>query len=155
MKTHLVVLLALTTALPLTAQTSWKGGAPGQETDWYCASNWSNNRVPGEFDQVIIPDCSTRGNFYPVVRRGSASVKALNIHSNAHLTIASGAQLSIRGYGLPGGALLNLGAIQNNGTLEIIEPVLHAVDYSGKGMLVHRKSNLTPDDCKCETEVCM
>ncbi len=151
MKTRLVVLLALICTLPLAAQSIWKGGFPGQEDNWFCARNWSDNRIPDDLDNVVIPDCSTKGNHYPVISKKEARVQSLDLNSGAKLTIQSGAQLTVLGYGLPGGALLNLGNIENHGTLEIIEPVLHAVDYSGKGTLIHRKSNLTADDCACET----
>ena len=155
MKTRLFVLLALISALPLTAQLTWKGGFPGQENNWFCARNWSDNRIPDDLDNVTIPDRSTQGNFYPVISGQEARVQSLNLYSGARVTIEASAQLTVLGYGLPGGALLNLGSIENHGILEVIEPVLKKIDYAGKGTLIHRKSNLTPDDCKCETTVCL
>lgn len=155
MKTRLVCLFALFCTMNLIAQVEWKGGFPGQENNWFCANNWSDNRIPDDFDNVIIPDVSTSGNHYPVIEDQNARVQSLELQSGAKIRIESGAQLSILGFGLPGGALLNLGAVENYGTLEVIEPVLHAVDYSGKGTLIQRRSNLSPDHCKCETTVCL
>lgn len=155
MKTRLVCLLALFSAMSLIAQVEWRGGFPGQENDWFCAKNWSDNRIPDDFDNVVVPDLSTRGNHFPVVKGKEARVQSLQLQSGAKIRIESGAQLTIMGYGLPGGALLNLGAIENHGTLEVIEPVLHALEYSGKGTLIHRRSNLDPDHCKCEITVCL
>lgn len=148
MKTRLVLLLALSTVVSLLhSQSEWRGGFPGRETDWLCARNWSDNRVPDEMDNVVIPDCSSRGNFYPQIRSRSACVQSLNIYSGATVSIQAGAKLTIAGYGLPGGALLNLGKLENNGTLEVIEPVLHAVHFDGHGTFIHRRSDLQPDIC--------
>lgn len=156
MKTRLVCLLfALISTLGLMAQVEWRGGFPGQENNWFCASNWSDNHVPNEFDNVIVPDLSTRGNHYPKIKNEEAKVQSLQLHSGSTITINSGAQLTVLGYDLQGGALLNLGTIENHGVLEVVEPVLHAVDYSGNGLLIQRQSNLEPDHCACETTVCM
>lgn len=147
MKTHLVLLPALLTVFSLQAQVEWRGGFPGRETDWLCARNWSDNRVPDDLDNVVIPDCSGRGAFYPEIRSRSARVQTLRINSGAAVSILAGAKLTVAGYGLPGGALFNLGKLENNGTLEVIEPVLHAVDYHGAGTFIHRRSDLQPDIC--------
>ncbi|HEY4074170.1 MAG TPA: autotransporter domain-containing protein [Herbaspirillum sp.] len=58
---------------PVHAQTNWIGGASG---DWFIASNWSTNVVPGAGDDVLI----TAGSFAPSVMNGSgATVAGLNI----------------------------------------------------------------------------
>ena len=153
MKTMLVSLLTLMCAATLFAQTEWRGGFPGRETAWLCAHNWSDQRVPDDMDNVVIPDCSTRGNFYPVIRSKTANVQSLVIESNASLKIGNGGHLKVMGYGLPNGALFNLGALENNGTLEVIEPVMHAVNYSGEGTLIHTRSDLKPDVCEFECAI--
>lgn len=147
MKAHVSVLLSLFTMVTLSAQVQWRGGFPGHETEWQNARNWSTNRVPDDMDNVVIPDCSTRGCFYPVVETKTARVQSLEIHDNARLTITEGAKLTVLGYGLPGGALLNLGTVVNNGTMEVVEPVMHAIEYTGKGTMIHRRSDLEPDLC--------
>ncbi|MCC6459454.1 MAG: hypothetical protein IT260_03220, partial [Saprospiraceae bacterium] len=134
------------------AQVQWRGGFPGRETDWSCARNWTNNRVPDNLDQVTIPDCSTRGHFYPVISH-LAEVQSLEIHSNARLTIAPKAQLTVMGFGLPGGALFNQGVLYNEGTLQVIEPVMHALEVSGRGTVIHSRSELVPDICEVECDL--
>lgn len=150
MKTRLVLLFALMSTMSLFAQTVWKGGFPGQENNWFCQRNWSGNQVPGDLDDVIIPDRSTQGSFYPVVSQDKVQVQSLAIQPGARLTIRKGATLSVRGFDLPGGALFNQGALENNGTLEVIEPVMHAVNYTGQGSLIHTRSALAPDICQFE-----
>ena len=149
----LPTLMFLMTTLSLSAQVEWRGGFPGRETDWQCARNWSDNRVPNDLDDVMIPDCSTRGNFYPEIRSKTARVQSLTLHSQSRMTVDAGAYLTVSGYGLPGGALLNLGTLENNGTIEVAEPVLHAIEYTGKGNLIHVMSNLQPDLCEVDCEL--
>ncbi|MBK6933247.1 MAG: hypothetical protein IPH12_21205 [Saprospirales bacterium] len=145
MKTRLVLLIALLPACFLSAQVEWKGGTPGQETNWFCPQNWSDNRIPDDFDNVIVPDCSSKGNFYPVIGHKTARVQSLTLHSSARLSIGKNGKLSVLGFGLPQGALVNLGTLDNNGTLEVIEPVLHALDISGTGVLIHTRSATAPE----------
>lgn len=147
MKTRLSFLLSLMTLFTLSAQVQWRGGFPGHETDWACARNWSDGRIPDDMDNVIIPDCSARGNFYPLIRTETARVQSMEIHGNARVSIAENGKLTVLGYGIPGGALLNQGLLENKGTLEVIEPVIHALKYTGPGTLIHRRSDLKPDEC--------
>lgn len=149
----LLTLMFLMTTLSLAAQVEWRGGFPGRETDWQCARNWSSNRVPNELDHVIIPDCSTRGNFYPEIRTKTAAVQSLTLNSLAHMKVTAGANLSVVGYGLAGGALLNLGTIENNGTIEVAEPILHAIEYTGNGTLIHIMTDLQPDICEVDCDL--
>lgn len=75
---------------------TWKGGTPGRNTDWYCATNWIEGRVPNEFSQVIIPDVSTTTSSAPVLGSGEVEVFSLLIHSGASLRIAKNARLIAR-----------------------------------------------------------
>lgn len=79
--------------------TTWKGGTPGRETAWDCPKNWSNNAVPDEFSNVIIPNVSTTTRSLPVIRSGEVEVNTLFIHPNARLTIAASAELRVLGQG--------------------------------------------------------
>lgn len=65
--TAISIALFLSLSLALTAQSTavWQGGKPGQPTNWNCADNWSEGRVPDEFTQVIIPHGA---HFYPVIK---------------------------------------------------------------------------------------
>lgn len=77
------------------AQTinTWKGGAPGHETDWAYFKNWSRNTVPQEFDRVIIPDVSSNTRSYPVIHNGEVEVLSVTVLSGARLTIEANARL--------------------------------------------------------------
>lgn len=73
---------------------TWKGGAPGRETQWQCPGNWSENKVPNEFSDVVIPDISTRGLNYPVLN-DVAEVHSLRLEGNAIFTIAPQGYLTV------------------------------------------------------------
>ncbi len=97
MKTSLVCLFALVlcTQNTLSAQTTntWKGGAPGHETDWYFPKNWSAAKTPDEFDRVLIPDVSSTTRRYPIIRSGEVEVRSLEVLSGAMLTLLAPARL--------------------------------------------------------------
>ena len=76
----------------------WKGGTPGQETNWHCPQNWSSYRLPDEFSNVVIPDVSSTTQADPVIRGSRVEVNALRIESRALLTIATDACLVVHGY---------------------------------------------------------
>ena len=73
----------------------WKGGTPGQETNWNCAKNWSPNKVPDGFQNVIIPDVSTGSGVYPTIMSSGLEVNALTLESGATLKIEKQASLII------------------------------------------------------------
>lgn len=72
---------------------TWKGGAPGRETDWHFYKNWSLGKAPNTFQRVVIPDVSTTTQRYPVLRSGEVEVGSLEIQSNAKLTLSGNARL--------------------------------------------------------------
>lgn len=72
---------------------TWKGGTPGRSTDWMCASNWREGRLPNEFSAVIIPDVSTSSQSYPIIRNGEVEVFSVDVQSSAILTLNAGARL--------------------------------------------------------------
>lgn len=92
-----VILLACmvySTALFSQRTLIWKGGAPGQETQWQCPRNWSGNHIPDEFSDVTIPDVSTSSKAYPVLK-DVAGINSLRVESNAMLTITPEGQLTV------------------------------------------------------------
>lgn len=116
------IILTLSFSFSLSAQISatWQGGKPGRATDWNCPANWSEDRVPDEFTQVIIP---SGANYYPVIQYTPAPIDALLMESGTTLTIQDGANLTILcETGIFDGVTI-LGHIENNGTLEISEAV--------------------------------
>ncbi|MCC6460315.1 MAG: hypothetical protein IT260_07575 [Saprospiraceae bacterium] len=88
----LFVLIAITSAFAQKNNT-WRGGAPGHETEWSYFKNWSTGRVPNEFDRVLIPDVSTSSNDYPVIKAEKVEVLSLQIQQGAMLTLLSNAHL--------------------------------------------------------------
>src|SRR5687767_4032770 len=88
----ILILLLLTASLQGFAQVTskWRGNTPGHEHDWNYASNWSNNRVPDEFTDVIIPlDIALRYS-YPVIQSGYVEINSLHVWPGAILTIVNG-----------------------------------------------------------------
>lgn len=74
---------------------TWKGGTPGQETNWACSKNWSLGRIPDVFDNVIIPDVSTGFKKFPVINSGLIEINQLNIHYGASLTLQENARILV------------------------------------------------------------
>lgn len=72
---------------------TWRGGAPGHETEWAYFKNWSAGRVPNEFDRVVIPDVSSSTNDYPVIKAKEIEVLSLYIQQGATLTLLPKARL--------------------------------------------------------------
>ncbi len=85
------LIILLTQIVPQNAAAqianTWKGGTPGQETNWDCSKNWSLGRIPDAFDNVIIPDVTTSARKFPVIQSGSIEINQLDIQSNATLTV--------------------------------------------------------------------
>jgi len=99
MKTLLIALFTLISTITIAQnQVTWKGGTPGKETSWNEARNWSNNRVPDEFSDVIIPDVSTSTFSTPVIKEGTIELNSIMIESNAQLTIEASAKVIVYGY---------------------------------------------------------
>jgi len=87
-----LILVSQTTLLAQKTAT-WKGGTPGKPTDWNCAANWKEGRVPNEFSQVIIPDVSSSTFSNPVLASGEVEIWSLVIHTGASLRIGKKARL--------------------------------------------------------------
>lgn len=99
MKTLFITLFTLISTVTIAQSTvTWKGGTPGKETSWNEARNWSNNRVPDEFSDVIISDVSTSTFSAPVIKEGTVELNSIMIESNARLTVEAAAKLVIYGY---------------------------------------------------------
>jgi hypothetical protein len=91
------IVILLTQIVPQTAQAqianTWKGGTPGQETNWACSKNWSLGRIPDAFHNVVISDVSTSTGKYPVIMKGDVEVLSLKIVIGASLTLLPQARL--------------------------------------------------------------
>lgn len=121
MKNFILILAAAASfmfSISMTAQTTatWVGGKPGRPTDWNCAVNWSEGRIPDEFTQVIIP---TGVEYYPVIKKEVMSIDALLMEAGTSLTLQNGTFLKVLGETGRFDGLTILGKIINYGTLEI------------------------------------
>lgn len=76
----------------------WKGGTPGQTTNWNCPENWSLGKVPDPFQNVIIPDVSTGSGVYPIIKTGGLEVHDLVLEAGAILEIQKQGSLKVEGY---------------------------------------------------------
>jgi len=91
MKNMLILLLVMITANSFAQITSiWKGNTPGHESQWECPSNWSNNRVPDEFTDVIIQVDISNDYHYPVFNMSETEINSLRIWPGAYLHLKSG-----------------------------------------------------------------
>lgn len=90
-----VFLLALSLNAFSQKTVVWKGGAPGQETNWYCPKNWSTQTVPDSFSDVVIPDVSTTTQALPEIRSGRVEVNRLTIAGNTGLSLGESAQMVV------------------------------------------------------------
>lgn len=75
---------------------TWKGGTPGQETNWNEPRNWSTYQVPDEFSHVVIKRLHTGHYAQPVIEQ-EVEVASIQVHTGASLTIKTGGQLLIDG----------------------------------------------------------
>lgn len=98
-KSSIAISLGLSLALftaHLSAQTEniWRGGKPGRIADWNIAANWSQNRVPNEFDHVVIPNTDTSTRTYPFIT-GDVVVASLHIEPGAEIILRDQAMLAV------------------------------------------------------------
>lgn len=87
-----IILISQTTLLAQKS-TTWKGGTPGRSSDWNCASNWSDGRVPNEFSDVIIPNIASE--IYPVIKNNAEDINALSLMSNTKIYIEKKGALTV------------------------------------------------------------
>lgn len=125
-----VLILGLFTLLTNAAfaQVIWKGGTPGAETKWDEARNWSTNKVPTDLDDVIIPDLSSKGDFYPVINTKVPPIAHLNIQGGAILDITTKGELIIDGSNTYNNGITLVGHIHNKGEINIIDPAMKAIE---------------------------
>ena len=132
-------------AVSISAQTTatWQGGKPGRTTDWNCAANWSEGRIPDEFTLAIIP---AGVEYYPVIKKEVMSIDALLMEAGTSLTLQNGAFLKVLGETGRFDGLTIFGEIINNGTLQIGAISSTGVAYmqhiQGIGAVINSFANL-------------
>ena len=127
-----MILLGLVFCLSIAIQAQntvrWTGGTPGSETNWESPKNWTPNRVPSSNDLVIIPDCSSKGGFYPELTKTAGPIAHLRVEGGARLTILSGAQLAIDGSTTFNDGITLYGTLHNEGHLSVSNAGLGDMD---------------------------
>lgn len=90
MKNLFIIIIAYTAFnLSSEAQISvyWIGGKAGRPTDWNCAANWSNNKVPNEFTDVFIMYKESNKDCFPEIIKGNFKIHSLSFETGTHLKI--------------------------------------------------------------------
>ena len=91
MKTTIIILLSLFSMNSFAQIISiWRGNTPGHESKWDCPSNWSNNRLPDEFTDVIIQVDISSTYKYPVLNSKRTEINSLRIWPGASLILKEG-----------------------------------------------------------------
>ncbi|HRI61843.1 MAG TPA: hypothetical protein PK228_19025 [Saprospiraceae bacterium] len=94
-------------------QNVWVGGMPGRPIDWNVAANWSLQRVPNEFHDVVIPNTASTTFSYPVIDE-SVEIHSLRIEKGARLYILETGELFLNAVGMEmSEVLVNSGEIEN------------------------------------------
>lgn len=126
MKKLIIVSIFLASCLPAFAQSVWKGGAPGRATDWMEPRNWSDQRVPGWEDDVLIPHLWH--NSYPVINTEAPAIAHLEVEGGARLDIGPKGYLPIDGGSTTNSGILLIGIIRNEGAVSIFNTAQAAID---------------------------
>ena len=113
----IALLLGFQSSLSAQKTATWKGGFPGQETNWACARNWSLNIVPDGNCHVVIPALLSQKKNYPVLSSTDEEVYSLVIESNAELSILPSGKLIILGLSPFDKPFWNAGTLILSGTL--------------------------------------
>jgi len=120
------------------AQTIWEGGTPGCEHDWNHARNWNTDRVPEIFDDVTIPDLSTKGKNYPIITRPIDEIAYLVLYSGAELTVKGNGVLIVDGQSTYNyGVYLQGKLYVDKNQLDILNAGLQKVFSSDQGKIVN------------------
>ena len=104
----------------LNAQNSWIGGTPGAEHEWNNARNWSENKIPDLWDDmVIISDVSSQSGFYPIITKEVQPIAHLRLEGGAEVTILKEGKLIIDGSNTFNYGIYNVGNLINQGMVTI------------------------------------
>ena len=144
MKKMLVALVIAICSLSVTGQSIWIGGTPGRETDWMEARNWSQQRVPGWNDNVVIPHLWH--NNYPEIRTAVPAIAHLEVEGGARLAIKADGYLPINGSSTFNSGILLTGKIHNEGVLAITHTAQSAVDGNLANLAMQNNGRFTSDD---------
>ncbi len=109
------------------AAISWDGG--GGDGNWFTATNWSGDVLPGAADDVTISSAGT------VTFGSSATIKSLRVNSST-LTLSASGILTISGSTTDGIRTSN-GHINNSGTIKIDNIAHYGINPGGNGTITN------------------
>lgn len=132
--------IALFFTTDLLAQNYWKGGTPGNETNWNTAQNWSQNRIPDWSQDVVIPDVSTQSGYFPTITQAVDIIPHLEIQSNAVLTVLPKGRLVIDGQTTFNSGIYLTGQLISKGEIAIINTAFMEIDQQGGDLFLENKS---------------
>lgn len=95
----MIILMGINNTANAQIASNWQGGTPGRTSEWNCASNWKEGKVPNEFSNVFIAINTNTPELSPRIDQTEIVINTLVL--------------------LPG-AVLN---ISNNGGLEVIDSI--------------------------------
>ena len=125
------------------AQAVWSGGTPGHETDWMEARNWSQQRVPGWNDNVVIPHLWHDN--YPEIKTAVPAIAHLEVEGGARLAIKADGYLPINGSSTFDSGILLIGKINNEGMLAITNTAQITIDGSPANLALQNNGRFTSD----------
>ena len=95
---------------------TWTGAT---STAWATPGNWNPAVVPGQFDDVTIPNVATQPTLSTLLT-GATAIRSLTINSGATLTIATTGTLTVTTVANVSGTISNAGAVAVTGTLSFL-----------------------------------
>ena len=122
MKTLLISIFVCSLSIVYSQNTvEWKGGTPGKMSEWNEAGNWSTNRVPNEFSNVLIKSNNNGHDAQPVLD-SKVEVASITLINGAKLIVNSGGEIIIDGRNVYSFGLLNYGGmIKNYGKIKLYQ----------------------------------
>lgn len=141
MKALFIVLLSVITTFTFSQNViTWKGGAPGNENNWFEPKNWDKNIVPDQDDYVIIKRLDNGHYAQPIIKR-EVTVASIELQSRAMLTIHPSGTLILdgsftysEGIHFFGGQMLNQGILHLQ-NIDVSNRDIYAEQIEGNGKI--------------------
>ncbi len=113
------------------AAISWDGG--GGDGNWFTATNWSGDVLPGAADDVTISSAGI------VTFGSSATIKSLSL-ANSTLTLSASGSLTISGSTGIGITMSGTTGLNNSGTIKIDNTGSHGIHANGNHTITNSKT---------------
>ncbi|MCB0560820.1 MAG: hypothetical protein KDD09_17810, partial [Phaeodactylibacter sp.] len=107
------------------------------------ARNWSQQRVPGWNDNVVIPHLWHDN--YPEIKTAVPAIAHLEVEGGARLAIKADGYLPINGSSTFDSGILLIGKINNEGMLAITNTAQITIDGSPANLALQNNGRFTSD----------